>query len=265
MKLEDNITSHRKAIKLILKDWADFNPVIVISDSEDEAEGLAGGGTFVEPNEVIAIDIDSPQRQSPLFGWVWEENGLELEADNVVANEAEAANMLETHNMAPNLKMDGRGSLALAPDGAGTLMQGDVADDIEFNDNGSDGPANPVILDNRNGAGNLDFNDVNDWKVDEFAGCQVKYYEDNLSRHYLLANGSTCRMKLHNVALMKCYNNPYQRNVYANTETYDIRFLVVLVEDIFEEEIERQMGVLMPTELNKDKLAFIKGKGKLIV
>lgn len=62
--------------------------------------------------------------------------------------------------------------------------------------------------------------------------------------------------------LIRDFNDFSNKNIYTRTELFDVRFLVVLIQDIFESELAEHQGILVANELDMEKLRFIERKCK---
>lgn len=98
-------------------------------------------------------------------------------------------------------------------------------------------------------------------EYDDFAGFKYGYWtEDYRYRVYELINVSA-RIKTLNITLLQRYNlskAPY----CTNNELYDVRFLVVLIRDIYQAEVEAGNGDISIEnfEMHQEYFNFIKGR-----
>lgn len=76
-----------------------------------------------------------------------------------------------------------------------------------------------------------------------------------------IGGGGTVRLKMPNVDAVMRLNNPNKKkDAIKKTELFDIRFLSILLYDVFDAEIKSKNGRLVAVELDDSKLKFVKSK-----
>lgn len=96
---------------------------------------------------------------------------------------------------------------------------------------------------------------------DEFAGIEYGFWiENHIYRIYKLET-SFARIKTFNVNMLERYNS--KKNPYLNNaQLYDVRYLVILVQEIYHEELDSASGILTLQDVKNhvEYFGFIKRK-----